>query len=30
MKMRRIKWTGHVAYMGKRRDMHRVSVGKPQ
>jgi hypothetical protein len=30
MKMRRMKWAGHVAHMGKRRDVCRVLVGKPE
>jgi hypothetical protein len=28
VKARRIRWTGHVARMGKGRDVYRVSVGK--
>ena len=30
VKSRRMKWTGHVAHMGKGRDVHRVLVGKPE
>jgi len=26
---RRMRWVGHVAYMGERRDVYRVLVGKP-
>jgi hypothetical protein len=29
IKSRRMKWAGHVARMGERRGMYRVSVGKP-
>jgi hypothetical protein len=28
VKSRRMRWTGHVALMGKGRDVHRVLVGK--
>jgi hypothetical protein len=28
--MRRMRWTGHVARMGERRDVYRVLVGKPE
>ena len=28
--MRKMKWAGHVACMGKRRDTYRVLVGKPE
>jgi acyl-coenzyme A thioesterase PaaI-like protein len=28
IKSRRMKWTGHVAHMGKRRAVYRVLVGK--
>jgi hypothetical protein len=27
---RRMKWTGHVARMGKRRGAYRILVGKPE
>jgi hypothetical protein len=27
---RRIRWAGHVARMGKKRNAHRILVGKPQ
>ena len=30
IKSRRMRWTGHVARMGKRRYMYRVLVGKPE
>jgi hypothetical protein len=30
VKSRRIKWAGHVARMGKDRDVHRVLLGKPE
>jgi hypothetical protein len=30
MKMRRMKWAGHVEHMGKRRDVYRVLVEKPK
>ena len=29
IKSRRIRWLGHVAHMGERRDAYRVLVGKP-
>jgi len=29
IKSRRMRWTGHVARMGERRVVYRVSVGKP-
>ena len=29
IKSRRIRWAGHVARMGERRDVYRVLVGKP-
>jgi hypothetical protein len=29
VKSRRMKWAGHVARMGKKREVHRVLVGKP-
>jgi len=29
-KSRRMRWTGHVACMGERRDAYRVLVGKPE
>jgi len=28
IKSRRMRWAGHVAHMGERRDVYRVSVGK--
>ena len=30
IKSRRIRWAGHVARMGKRRGVYRVSEGKPE
>ena len=30
VKSRRLRWAGHVARMGERRDVHRVLVGKPE
>jgi hypothetical protein len=30
VKMRRMKWAGHVARMREDSDMHRVLVGKPE
>jgi hypothetical protein len=27
---RRMRWAGHVAHMGKKRDPHRILVGKPE
>jgi hypothetical protein len=30
IKLRRMRWAGHVARMGERRGVHRVSVGKPE
>jgi hypothetical protein len=30
IKSRRMRWAGHVAHMGERRDVYRVSVGKPE
>jgi len=30
IKSRRMRWAGHVAYMGEGRDVHRVLVGKPE
>ena len=30
IKSRRVKWSGHVARMGERRDVYRVLVGKPE
>ena len=29
IKSRRMRWAGHVARMGERRDVYRVLVGKP-
>jgi hypothetical protein len=30
MKSRRMRWAGHVACVGERRDVYRVLVGKPE
>jgi hypothetical protein len=30
IKSRRVKWTGHVARMGKPRNAYRILVGKPE
>jgi len=30
IKLRRMRWAGHVARMGERRDIYRVLVGKPE
>jgi len=30
IKSRRMRWAGHVARMGERRDLYRVLVGKPE
>jgi len=30
IKSRKMRWTGHVARMGKRRGVYRVLVGKPE
>ena len=30
VKSRRLRWVGHVARMGERRDAFRVLVGKPE
>jgi hypothetical protein len=30
MKSRRIRWTGHVARMGEKRNAYRLLVGKPK
>ena len=30
IKSRRMRWAGHVARMGKRKDVYRVLVGKPE
>ena len=30
IKLRRMRWAGHVACMGDRRGIYRVSVGKPE
>jgi hypothetical protein len=30
IKSRRIRWTGHVARMGKKRNPYRILVGKPE
>ena len=30
IKSRRMRWEGHVARMGERRDVYRVLVGKPE
>jgi hypothetical protein len=29
IKSRRMRWTGHVARMGKKRNTYRILVGKP-
>jgi len=30
VKLRRMRWAGHVAHMGEGRGVHRVLVGKPE
>jgi hypothetical protein len=30
IKSRRIRWAGHVARMGEKRNVHRLLVGKPE
>jgi hypothetical protein len=30
MKLRRIRWAGHVAQMGEKRNAYRLLVGKPE
>jgi hypothetical protein len=30
VKLRRMRWAGHVAHMGEDRSVHRVLVGKPE
>jgi hypothetical protein len=30
MKLRRMRWVGHVACMGKKRSVYRVLMGKPE
>jgi hypothetical protein len=30
MKSRRMRWAGHVARMGEKRNAHRLLVGKPE
>ena len=30
IKLRRMKWVGHVAHMGKRRGAYRILVGRPE
>jgi hypothetical protein len=30
IKSRRMRWTGHVALMGEKRNAYRVLVGKPE
>jgi len=30
IKSRRMRWAGHVARMGERRDVYRALVGKPE
>jgi hypothetical protein len=30
IKSKRMRWAGHVAYMGEERKVHRVLVGKPE
>jgi hypothetical protein len=29
IKSRRMRWAGHIAQMGKKRNVNRISVGKP-
>ena len=30
VKLRRMRWAGHVVHMGEGRGVHRVLVGKPE
>jgi hypothetical protein len=30
IKLRRMRWTGHVAHMGEKRNVYRLLVGKPE
>jgi hypothetical protein len=30
IKSRRMRWVGHIVYMGERRGVYRVLVGKPE
>jgi hypothetical protein len=30
LKSRRMRWTGHVARMGEKRNVYRILVGKPE
>jgi hypothetical protein len=30
IKSRRVRWVGHVKYLGEKRNAYRVSVGKPE
>jgi hypothetical protein len=30
IKSRRMRWTGHIARMGKKRNAYRILVGKPE
>jgi hypothetical protein len=30
IKLRRVKWVGHVTCMGEMRNAYRISVGKPE
>jgi hypothetical protein len=30
IKLRRVRWAGHVARMGKKRNAYRILVGKPE
>jgi hypothetical protein len=30
MKLRRMRWSGHLAQMGKKRTAYRILVGKPE
>jgi len=30
IKLSRMRWAGHVAHLGERRDVYRVLVGKPE
>jgi hypothetical protein len=30
MKLRRLRWAGHVALMGEKRNVYRLLVGEPE
>jgi hypothetical protein len=30
IKSRRMRWVGHIARMGEMRNVHKISVGKPE